>query len=543
MSVAVSCTELPIRTSRFAGTRVLLGPASRAERVIAPTTVLLFLMINAATAGSIVSMYPEAADRVALQQGPGANAAFRFLLGPLQSVESTAAITVWRAGLFMIAAFAVCVALAVTRHTRRDEEQGRVEMVRAGATGRLAPIATATIVAVVYCVVVGLAMSLMLIPLGAGAIDVVCVFAQYATTGMAAAGVALVAAQVATTAHLANLTATAMVLGGYVLRGAADIVDGWGWLRWLSPVGWAELIDPFGADDLWWAGASILVFVLAVGLAGVVAERRDLGAGLLAPRPGPASTTRLADVGAVAVRLLGSQAVAWTVAIAVYALVVGAIAPSVDELAEGNQLFADVVGAAGVSASLGALFTSTMSAFLAVAASAWSVAVISRLRSEESAGRVEVLLATPTSRSRLYLAHVAVAVGGVVAILVATTLGLGVGTAAAGGDAGSAFADAARATAVQLPAATVIVGSAMLLYGLAPRSAPAGWLVVLGALLLGPLAGMFQLPQWVRDISPFTHTPTVPLEPVRGTPLIVMLVVAVGLIAVGRAAFDRRDVG
>ncbi len=64
-----------------------------------------------------------------------------------------------------------------------------------------------------------------------------------------------------------------------------------------------------------------------------------------------------------------------------------------------------------------------------------------------------------------------------------------------------------------------------------PRTLPAavapvlvhlGWPVVVVALLLGPLSGMFNLPQWVDDLSPFTHVPLVPVEPMRWLPVVVM---------------------
>jgi ABC-2 type transport system permease protein len=62
------------------------------------------------------------------------------------------------------------------------------------------------------------------------------------------------------------------------------------------------------------------------------------------------------------------------------------------------------------------------------------------------------------------------------------------------------------------------------------------------ALLLGQLGQLLQLPQWVMDLSPYTHIPTVPTADVRWTPLIVLCLLAAGLIGVGVAGFSRRDV-
>ncbi|WP_237421510.1 ABC transporter permease [Gordonia sp. SID5947] len=403
------------------------------ERWLILITLVVFLLINLSTAATINSSYPSAQERTALQVGAGSNSAFRFLLGPLEHIESAAAVTVWRAGLFMIAALAVCAAMMVVRQTRKEEELGRAELLRAGATGPLAPLWAATVVSTAFCLVVALGMSVMLFPLGAGVGDVVAVFAQYATTAMAAVGVALVAAQIAKTSHIANLTASSVVLAGYVLRGVADVDDTWAWLRWVTPVGWAELIDPFGANNPWPAIASLAVAVLGVGIAARFALGRDMDAGLIQPRPGPAASTRLTSIRAVAIRLSGSLLGSWVSAITLYALVIGFLQPSVDELAGDNEQMRRVLEQSGLQGNLSTMFGSTMMTFLAVAASAWSVNLVTRMRSEEVSSRTEVLLVTPTSRSRYLTVYTATAVVGVVVILIAAALGMTVGNGVAGG--------------------------------------------------------------------------------------------------------------
>ena len=527
----------------FARYGVLLRLVLRRERVIAPATVLVFAAVNAATAASIGSSYPTMAQRMQLAQGPGANVSFRFLLGPLEHIDSTAAVTVWRAGLFMIAALGVCVAMMVVRHTRKEEELGRLELVRAGATGTLAPLAAAVSAAVLVAAVIAAVMSVMLLPLGADAGDAAAVFAQYFGVAVAAIAVAAVAAQVATTAQIATVVAVSVVLVGYVLRGVADSVDGWGALAYTSPLGWAERIDPFGANALAWgllcaaAGAAVLVG------AAVVAASRDLGAGVIDPRPGPASTSRLSSPGALAARLMRPLLLSWVCGVAIYALVVGVMQPSIGELADGNEQVMRVIGQSGLDGGLGVLFGLTMLGLLAVAASAWGVNVVTRLRAEESAERTETVLATPTSRTRFFLTYVAVGVVGVLAILAGAAAGMIVGNGLAGGGWAQGLADTSAAAAVQIPAVLVIVALAFALYGTAARAVVAGWIVVVAALFLGPLAGMFEVPQWLRNLSPFTHTPQVPLEPVNWVAVTSMLAVAVVFALIGLARFRRRDVG
>ncbi|GAA3723565.1 ABC transporter permease [Gordonia hankookensis] len=541
-------TIAPASTS-IGGGRALLAKSgrlirlmSRRERWIIVITLVVFLLINLSTAATIAGSYPTPDKRAALQVGAGSNSAFRFLLGPLDHIDSAAAVTVWRAGLFMIAALAVCAVMMVVRQTRKEEELGRAELLRAGATGPLASVWAATVVATVFCVVVALGMSIMLFPLGASVGDVIAVFGQYATTAMAAVGVALVSAQIAKTSHIANLTASSIVLAGYVLRGVADVDHTWSWLRWITPVGWAELIDPFGANNPWPAVASLAVAALGVGLAARFALGRDMDAGVIQPRPGPASSARLSSVGAVAMRLSGSLLVSWISAITLYALVIGFLQPSVDELAGDNEQMRRVLEQSGLQGSLSTLFGSTMMTFLAVAASAWSVNLVTRMRSEEVSSRTEVLLVTPTARSRYLAVYAATAAVGVVVILIAAALGMTVGDGVAGGG-WSAVGDNLAAAGVQIPAALLVTGVAVALYAIRPMLVPIGWLVVIAALFLGPLSGMFSLPQWARDLSPFSHAPAVPLEPMHWLPIVVLLVIAALFAVAAQLAFHRRDIG
>lgn len=527
----------------FAGADVLLRLNIRRERIVAPATVAVIVLINLSTAASIVSMYSTVAEKQALAASAGTNAAFAFLLGPLQHIDSNAAVASWRAGLFMIAAAAVCVALMVTRLTRKEEELGRVELVRAGATGSLAPLGAALVVAVAMSLVVGVAMGVVMLALGADVASAAAVGAQYLTTSLAAAGLAAVAAQVAATARIANMVVASIILGGYVLRGVGDVADGWGWLQWLTPMGWAERIDPFGSNSWGPALASLAVFALGVAGAVWMSSHRDLGGGLLQPRPGPAASTSLRNLGALARRLAQPSIVSWGGAVAVYAMVIGFLVPSVGSLAADNPQIGEYLARMGGSGDLGTVFVASMMTYLGFGAAAWAVTTVQRLRAEETSGRTEFLLSTPVSRTGYFVAQLLVVVVGVVAIMVCAAAGVAIAASLVAGGWGTQLADAFSAAAVQVPAALVLAGLAVALYGVRPVWTVASWAVVIVAFLVGPFGALFNLPQSMRDLSPFTHVPLVPAEPMRWLPMVVLLVIAGVAAAIGWWRFAQRDIG
>ena len=70
----------------------------------------------------------------------------------------------------------------------------------------------------------------------------------FATAVVSAAAVfmavGLLVGQLTATRHDANVLGAAVLAGSYLVRMAADSDSGLTWLRWLSPLGWIEELDP-----------------------------------------------------------------------------------------------------------------------------------------------------------------------------------------------------------------------------------------------------------------------------------------------------------
>ena len=119
------------------------------------------------------------------------------------------------------------------------------------------------------------------------------------------------------------------------------------------------------------------------------------------------------------------------------------------------------------------------------------------------------MLATATSRSRAFLAAVTLAVVGVAWLLAVTGLATGLGL---GRDVGALV----LAGLAQAPAAWTVLGVAVLLAAVRSRWAVLGWAVLGLVFVLGQLGELLRLPGWVIGLSPYTHSPAMPAEHVRG---------------------------
>ncbi|MFF2620718.1 ABC transporter permease [Oerskovia jenensis] len=527
----------------LAGTGALVRLALRRDRIVLPVYVVVVLLMVAVTYSSVATVYGTQAERDELAASMGTNSAFLALLGPLEHTQSVASTASWRVGLFMILVLGVLAVLTVVRHTRKEEETGRLELVRAARVGSLAPLATGVLVAAGMAVVTGALMAAMYVARGADGASSVAFGLQFAALGLAAIGIGAVCAQVATSSRTASTIGVLLLVAGYALRGVADVEPSAGWLHWVSPVGWAQEIDPFGANDWGPALLCLALFVVGVAVAARLSLGRDLGAGLVQPRPGPAGSTSLTSPLALATRLQVPGVVSWTLGVGAYCLLVGFLLDSVDDIAGSSPQMQQVVEQLGGAGALAQVFQVAIMGFVGIAAAAFAVTLVTRVHAEETSGRTELVLATGTSRTRYLTASVVLLVVGVVAVPLWAGLMMGLGHALVSGAWGSAFADAVGAGLVQVPAALVVAGLVLVLYGWWPRLVALGWGIVTVFLVVGQLGELFGLPQWVRDLSPFTHVPQVPLDPFSAGPLLALAGVAAALVAVAYLGFRRRDLG
>jgi ABC-2 type transport system permease protein len=186
-------------------------------------------------------------------------------------------------------------------------------------------------------------------------------------------------------------------------------------------------------------------------------------------------------------------------------------------------------------------FFATSLLILALITGGFAVAATMRLRSEETAGRTEPLLATALPRTRWALSHLLVALAGSALIALAAGLGMGLTDAVISGT----FSNVPLLIVGSLafaPALWVLVGIAFALFGVLPRAMVAAWGALGAFFVIGMFGVLFELPSWVIDLSPFQHVPAIPAQDFSAQPPIILTAVAAGLVGVGLIGFRRRDV-
>jgi ABC-2 type transport system permease protein len=528
----------------FVGTGALLRLALRRDRIFASVWVLVFVAMAAGSASASQSLFTTLESRVRAAAAVNDNPATLALYGRVFDPTSLGAVSMFKLGAMGAALVALVAIFMVVRHTRAEEETGRLELIGATVVGRYAALTAALLMAVATTLVLAVLTALSLVGAGLPASGAVAFGLSWAGAGIAFAAVGAVAAQVTQSARTANGLGAAVLAAAYLLRAAGDAsgVDTSTWLSWLSPIGWAQQVRPF-AGDHWWVLAYLLVFAVLVSVAAyALVSRRDHDAGLFPQRPGrAAATARLRSPLALAIRLHRGGLTGWTVGVALGGLVMGSIASQVGEFVDTPQA-RDMVLRLGGARGLTDAFLSAEMAILALVVSAYGISAAMRLRQEETVGRAEPLLATGVGRLRWAWSHVAVALLGTTALLAVVGLFAGFAHGASTGN----MAEIGRvlvAALAQLPAVWVLTGITVAVFGLAPGLIMAGWGALVAFLVLGQLGSVLGLPQWMMDLSPFTHSPKLPGGELTATPLITLTAIAAVLVAVGLSAFRRRDIG
>ena len=178
-----------------------------------------------------------------------------------------------------------------------------------------------------------------------------------------------------------------------------------------------------------------------------------------------------------------------------------------------------------------------------ILAAVFVVQALTRMRTEETSGRLDAVLATATGRRSWLAGNLAVATGGSVVLMLGTGLAAGIVRAAQDTGSGTGVGTVLAAALVQLPAVWVLAGIVVAGFGLVPRLAALGWVALGAFVLLGELGPVVGLDQRVLDLSPFAHVPRLPGSSAAAPALLWLTLVAVVLTVVGAAAFRTRDIG
>jgi len=519
----------------------LIGRVFRDARVLTIVFTYLFAVYSFVQPVGYRRVYTTQASREAFAHSFGTNPGLRLLYGEPHNVAAVTGYTAWRVGGVLAIAAAIFGVLAAVRALRGEEDAGRTELVLAGIVNRrtvyLSAMAAIGAAALILWAAEFAGFAVGGLPVGGSA------YLALATASVIPvfAGIGAVASQIAPSRRIAAEISGGAIGLFFLLRVIADTVAGADWLRWATPLGWAEEMRPFAGARPAALLLPVVASVLLLGIAARLGATRDVGSGLIRERT--AASPRLWLLSSPTAQALRSQRdglIAWAGSFAVFSFILGVVASSVSSSGIPAGVDRQV-------AKLGAGSIVTPSGYLALiffvyvlGISLFACAQVGSARREEEGQQLETLLALPVGRTgwlsgRLLLAACATAV-------IALLSGLLTWAGATAGGTTVPVGQMLEAGANCLPTALLFLGIAALAYAAAPRASSAiSYGVIVLAFLWQAVGALVGAPGWLVGLTPFDHIGLVPAEPFRAAAAVVMIGIGLGASVAALAVFRRRD--
>ena len=507
----------------------------------------VFGLSVASSALTYLSSYKTPVARENLVRSFGSNAALAALFGPAHRLQTVAGFTAYKVLGFLSIVGGIWGLLTATRLLRGEEDAGRWEVLLSGGTTRKGAAVQA---------LAGLGA-------GLGALFVVTALVTVATGRSSrvhfAVGEALFLALAlvcsaavflgvgALTSQLAASRRQAAVYAGYAfgacfaLRMVADSGVGLDWLRWATPLGWVEMLQPLTAPD--WIPLVPIAALLA-GLAAATAAlagSRDLGTSTF-PEHSRSRRGRalLNSVWGLVIRLMRPTIVAWGAALAASAFIFGFIAKPAGTALSGSNSINHVLSRLGANGAGAEAYLGIAFLLMAIMLGFVSVGQTTASRVEEAEGRLDNLLVRPLSHwswlgSRIVVAATVLVFGG---------LGVGLFTwlGAASDHAGLPAWRLVDAGLNLVPPALFFLGVGVLLMGLWPRaSSVATYGIVVWSILVTVIGGFSDNDHWLLDTSVFHQMAPSPAVNPDWTSGAAMAAIGATAAFVGAIAFGHRD--
>lgn len=538
---AHAAPQAPVRRAEGAPTRALMVRAFQNTRVLTILFAYLFAVYSYIQPVGYRHSYSTLASRLGFARSFGTNKGLRLLYGQPHDLVTVSGYTAWRVGGVLAIAAAAFGMLAAAGALRGEEDAGRTELVIAGVVSRrtvyLSGMAATGAGALILWLAEFVGFAVSGLPVAGSA------YLALATTSVVPvfAAIGAVASQVAPTRRIALELGGGLVALFFALRVVADSLDGADWLRWATPLGWAEELRPF-------AGARPLVLLLPaagsallVWLAGRLGATRDIGSGLLPVRGSANPHLRLlSSPAAQALRNQRDSLTAWTASFAVFAFIFGVVSGSVSSAGISQSIsrqFAKL-GAGSIVTPAGYLALIFLIVILTV--SLFACAQVGAARREEAEQQLETLLALPVGRTGWLAGRLFVAAGAIVMISLLSGLLTWAGVAAGG--ASIPLGQMLEAGANCLPVAVLFLGIAALAYAVVPRaSATIAYGIVTVSFLWQAVGALLGAPGWLVGLTPFAHVGLVPAAPFRAAAAAIMAAIGLAAALAALAAFRRRD--
>lgn len=504
--------------------------------------IIVLLALTIFVAVAFTNMYGKPEDRMGMKETMQ-NPAMIAMVGPAYGEEYTNGVMYAQMMLvFIIITIAIMNIFLMVKLTRKDEESSRLEVVRSLPVGRLSNLCSAMTVCVITNIVMAFSIAVSLCILNVKSMDIAGSI-LYATTlgisGILFGAIAAFFSQIASTSKGA-IAYSCIFLGiAYLIRAIGDVSVPV--LSLISPLGLPLRTEVF-VNNYWWPVLILLILTVAVtALAFYLNSIRDLGAGLVASKPGRREASKYLQTSfGLSLRLLKAILIGWGITIFLIGVSYGSVFGDIEKFLEGSEMIQQIF-LNNDKFTIAEQFMTTLMAISSIIVTLATLLIILKIRSEEKKGRLEQLYSKKISRGKILIDYLKLSILSSIVFQFLFAFGLWIASSSVMEEP-VAFMTMFNAAIAYLPAIWVLIGIAVLLIGYLPKYTSFIW-GFLGlcffTVYIGKLAN---IPEWLMKLIPYDSVPMIPVEDFSLLPLIILTIIAVALFVIGIFGYKKRDI-
>ncbi len=527
----------------FSETGTLTHFLIRRDRIRFPIWLIALSFTTILTATAFTGLYKSELERQAIAETMK-NPAMTAMVGPGYGLDyyTEGPMMAHQMLLFTAIVVAIMSILLVTRHTRADEEEGRLELIRSLPVGHLSSLSATLIVLIAMNSLLAVIIGVGLYSLQIESMDLegsLLYGAVLGTTGIFFSSITALFAQLSSNVR-GTIGFSFAVLGiSYLLRAIGDVSNET--ISWFSPLGWGLKTEVY-VNNYWWPiGLTISFSLVLIIVAYYLNTIRDLDAGFISSRPGRKYASRLlqSPVG-LALRIQRTSIITWAIGMFILGVSYGSVFGDLDLFFSNNEMISQMLTPVK-GLTLTEQFVSMLMSVIAMICTVPALMILLKLKGEEKRNRTENLLTHAVSRFHLLRGYLLLSILLGFAMVCLATLGLWAAAASVMHEP-IAFSLLFKAATVYLPAIWTMTGLAALVIGVIPKFSEFVWLYLGYSFFVVYLGNLLQFPEWMENLSPYSHVPQLPVEEINYGSITLLTSIAVVFTISGFIGYRRRDI-
>jgi len=491
--------------------------------------------------------FPTKSDRehfaASLEAAPGLG----VIYGEAKNIESPAGYMVYRTSPILGVIIAVWGIVVTTKLLRGQEEDGKLELICAGATTRLNTTIN---------LLLGFSGSILIAFLITAAIictvrlsqDISLSFSHCALVaaatflpGIMACGLSVATCQFFSSRRRVLFWCLGVTIVLFALRSIGNTAPHLYWLKNFTPFGWADQLSPVIDPRYGWLWPFLLVLPLVL-LGIIIATKRDIGEGIIKTRDTVRSHFNLLrNATQFAVRENWIVFLGWTLAALVITVVIASLTSVATDALTSSTSLSTIVSRLGSAHDLKIAFIGSGMVFTVMILLVMATVSLGAICSEETKNYLDTLLTHPIRRTSWLISRFAIVVVTICVIALLCSL-----AAWLSANAQHITFDLGNFLLVGLTLGGTIIftfGVGTLLYGLWPRIATAGmYVIIIWSFVIDLLGSVVTLDDRLTKSSLFHYIATSPSKSPDWHTFLWLSVLGITLAALGVFAFSKRDI-